>query len=220
MFRSTALVHLLLTVLICLPSLMLVFSGHAASDEVLDGGDEGIYQSPSYGYLLRWDPENWQATEESTDDGVDLLTLESDVTIVTFAAHDAFEGDPKRCLSDASERLREQDFRSLEQAVYEEDGTSAEEYEEGYAYAAFLMVPDTDQRGAEYVVQIECRTLIQDAAVLEITSVVSSEDYASGADDGMYLIDNAALPRLRMPYDLMNHVLLGQSARTSTLTPT
>lgn len=195
MFRSTALVHLLVTVLMCLPSLMPVFSGRAASTQVLDGGDEGIYQSPSYGYLLRWDPENWQATEESTDDGVDLLTLESDVTIVTFAAHDAFEGDPKRCLSDASERLREQDFHSLEPAVYEEDGTSAEEYGAGHAYAAFLIVPDTGQRRTEYVIQIECRTLIQDAAVLEITSVISSEDYANGADDGMYLIDNTSLPR-------------------------
>lgn len=192
MLRSTVLLRTLMMVTLAVSLTTPLLPVQAASAQVL-GPDSGLYRSPSYGYLMRWDPEQWQVVE-SSENGRDLLELESETTFVRFSAYDGFDGDPQQCLADASQRLQESDLRSFERGVYE-DGRSAEELGDGYAYGAFLIVPRTDQAGTEYVVQIECRTLIQDEAVLEITSVVSSAAYANGADDGTLLIDNVALPR-------------------------
>jgi hypothetical protein len=192
---SRSIVHLrvLVMLLLSVPSIATVLPDRVAAAQTLDK-DAGLYQGPTFGHLFRWNPEAWQVAEASSDDEADLLALESDVTHIQFAAYQAFDGDPERCLDDATARLQEQGPRSFTPAVYE-DGTSAEEQGEGFAYGAFLVVPDTGTSDIEYVAQVECRTLIRDEAVLETTSFVASADYATGANDGMLLIDNLALPR-------------------------
>lgn len=191
--RSMVLFRVVAMLLAATPVIVTMGRGDVASAQVLDA-ERGLYRSPTFGYLLRWNPEAWQVADESSEDDVDLLELESDAASVQLAAYEAFGGDPDRCLSDAAGWLGEQGLRSFKPATYE-NGASAEEHADGQAYGAFLAVPDTGTRDTEYLVQVECRTLIQDVAVLEITSVVSSEDYANGASDGMQLVDNIALPR-------------------------
>jgi hypothetical protein len=193
-FHTIRLLYVCLTVLIVVAPGMPFLSNGVAATQLLDP-DQGLYQSPAYGYLLRWNPESWQETNASSGGEIDVLELRSATTLVRFAAFERFGGDPDRCLEDAAERFRRHDVHAFAQARYD-DGTIAAERGDGHAYGGFLVVAlAADGHETEYVVQIECRTLLRDQAVLEVTSLVASMDYASGADDGMHLVDNIALPR-------------------------
>jgi hypothetical protein len=175
-------------VLLLVASLLGALPAPARADQVLDPA-LALYQSPTYGYMLRWTADAWQVTNTSSEGGLDVLEMQNETTVVQLAAYEGFGGDPDQCLTDAAGRVQAQYGQAFAPARYD-DGTTAEEHGDGYAYGAFLSGP-----GPDYVVQVECRTLLQDRAVLQLTSVMASADYATSGNDGMSLIDTVALPR-------------------------
>ena len=176
------------TVLLLMTSILSALPSAASADQVLDP-DVALYQSPTYGYVLRWGAEAWEVTTTSSEGGLDLLEMRNETTVVQLAGYDGFGGDPDQCLADAASRVQAQNTQAFAPARYD-DGSAAEEHGDGYAYGAYLSGP-----GPDSVVQVECRTLIQGQAVLQLTSVMASADYADGGNDGMSLIGTVALPR-------------------------
>jgi hypothetical protein len=185
--NTTARLYMAMLVMLALASGMPILATGTAAQA--PDPSLGIYQGPAWGHLLRWEPGTWQVAASSSEGGVDVLELRNDTTLVRLAAFEAFGGDPDQCLTDAAASIQAQSPQAFAQGRYD-DGTLAEEHGDGYAYGAFLSGPGPDQ-----VIQVECRTLMQGRAVLQLMSVIGGADYDAGAPDGMSLMNNVALPR-------------------------
>jgi hypothetical protein len=166
----------------------------------------GLYQSPTFGYLLRWDTGRWSVDEESSAGGLDHLVLAGDGGTVQFDAYEGFGGDTDACLADAADRVSGLEWVANMEAAQYEDGTPTEYHLDGRAYSAFMVAGTaSDGRATDYVVQIECRTLIHGSAVLQMIHIVPAEDYAAAASTGDF-----ELPYLAV--DLMASVALPRAA--------
>ncbi|MEJ7762248.1 MAG: hypothetical protein WKF80_05590 [Thermomicrobiales bacterium] len=154
----------------------------AAEDEDQDGGDDtGVdgdaYESPTFGYTLEWDEDLWTVDEERTlVDERDVLTLDyADGGFLFIEGYEAYDGDPADCLEGSANEILELDDVD-DVAPFEDDaGDPVEGEDDGVAFAAYTLTFG----GEEVVGYFDCRTLVEDEAVLAFSLIVletASED--------------------------------------------
>ncbi|HEV2108800.1 MAG TPA: hypothetical protein VGR16_11100 [Thermomicrobiales bacterium] len=151
-----------------------------ASDAQAPDPEEGIegntYTSPTYGYSIEWDEDVWAPDFDlGRLPGRDTLVLafEDMFGYVYFEAYDAYDGDPEDCLEgSAAEVLENNDVDNIE--PYEDEGGDIVEGEEdGVVFAAYTFQLGEDEAAAYF----ECRTLIEDEAVLAVSLIVPEEGF-------------------------------------------
>jgi hypothetical protein len=148
------------------------------------GGIEGAsYTNPEYGWSIAWDGEVWEP--EADEDRIYDLILVSRRSVVQFVSLADYDGDAAECLDDLTGEF-EEETEQLEA----EDGDVVRGVEDGRAYAGYL-VEDDD---TEVAVLIDCRTLVEDEAVLVVRHITALEDYEAEAELVTDLLAELALP--------------------------
>ena len=143
-------------------------------EDLEDAGVDGTtYTSPTFGYSLEWDEDDWSAADATSEDDVDTLVLVSNASTLTITGLEAFAGDPADCLAQIAENL--------------EAGPDVEEFEPALgADGEPLEIEDDDRAGAVYLAEVdgdslvyrlECRILVEDEAVIQIVHEVPADDF-------------------------------------------
>lgn len=72
-------------------------SGNGGGGSGTGGVDGNAYVSPTYGFALEWDEDVWEIGGESSEDGLDQLSLTSDTMIANVTGYGG-ESDPADCI--------------------------------------------------------------------------------------------------------------------------
>src|SRR4029078_5884233 len=86
-------------VLLLLSIILSPLAHASAQDDATPGVDGSTYTSPTFGYTLSWDDSLWGVTDAYSEDGYDLLTLETDTAALYIESLYFCQGDPADCLS-------------------------------------------------------------------------------------------------------------------------
>ena len=141
------------------------------------------YESPNYGYSLRYDPEVWTVANEptTTEDGTDLFSLQAGFTTVYFEGV-ATSIDAQRCvevLSDAqTSDASVLDFAPLE----DENGDPIAGGNSNDAFAAYdLTIESDDGSEVQQAYYVRCIVLVPGESVLGIRQYSATELYPLAA---------------------------------------
>lgn len=178
-------------------------NGTSSADSGIDGN---TYESPTYGFTVEWDDSVWTPDEDrelvdNGDDGLDRLLIEHEEDGSLFSdlyveAKEAYEGDPRDCVSGESDLLSSEDgvtdFNPLEgdngRAVR---GTS----DAGGRFAAFTLTIDNGEDDPfDLVEHVECQTLEDGVSVVVFTLVTSPDGYEDELALAQEVIDSLELP--------------------------
>jgi hypothetical protein len=140
------------------------------------GIDGNTYTSPAYGFTIEWDEDVWSPDiTAGRFPGRDTLVLDFvDISgYVYIEAYDAYDGDPDECLEgSAAEVLESANAENV--APYEdEDGKVVGGEEDDIVFAAYTL----ELNGDEVAAYFDCRTLIEDEAVLAVSMVTLEKDF-------------------------------------------
>ena len=147
----------------------------AAGSAQIDGQ---TYVSPTFGYRLAWD-DSWLVTDVVTEAETDTLVLSNGLAFVQFTASPGFGGSAAACVADYEAALA---FRAGAGNVEPvTDGGGAEvAADDASARAAFSYTLDFEDGGAiDIVDEVECRTLLGGAAMLQIVASTELVDYGA-----------------------------------------
>lgn len=157
-------------------------TAEAEEDEDASALEGNVYTNAEYGYSVTFDEDVWDegldAAEENDFDFA--LFGRSQESLILFLAVEDFGGDPVECLDVVSASI--EDRRGVDNVEpYEDEAGEVVEGEEGdRAFAAFSYTftdPDTDEE-FEQTEYVECRTVVEDEAVLILFHDVFDErDY-------------------------------------------
>ncbi len=163
-----------------------------ATEEASDddaGGDTGVdgssYVSPTYAYSLSWDEDVWTVEDESSEDEVDSLTLESDLLTMYLVGYNSGDGDPETCLDNYLTVLDDRGDGDAEIVVGDE-GELIFPSEDGMSLSAYLFYSVDGESFASYVT---CITLDDESVMgVEFTGApdVLAEDAASEQINGIF----------------------------------
>ncbi len=150
-------------------------------DSTPETGATGVkgstYVGPTYGFRVSWDKDLWSVEEEANEQDYDGLQIGTDRTSVFLEGYTGFRGDADACLADAAQQLKEydkiSDFRRARGTDLPETGGGGDAAAQLYRYTVEL----DDGSTADVLEYIECRTLVADEAVLEITARVGADYY-------------------------------------------
>jgi hypothetical protein len=153
-----------------------------AAGETTTGVSGSSWQGPNFGVRIHWDPAVWSVEGESIDEGYDGLQLGTPISTVFLEAYDGFAGDAEACLAAAEQEIGERE--GVSEVVPLTDRplpVAADVRGKAGLFGLTASLPDgTSYRGVEYV---ECRTVRQGEAVLEITwqavTRAFNEDFAN-----------------------------------------
>ena len=138
------------------------------------------YTSPTYGYSLSYN-NAWDVTQETSDDGRDLLVLTNGTSFISFTgAPDEFNGDPADCVSNfLQERTADPNAFNVEVAL----GPDGEPLVGGTEATGAFVVFNHDYRLSTgvvpYTLFVACVPLIPGEAVLSVVQNVPAADFES-----------------------------------------
>ena len=146
----------------------------AASSQV----EDRRYQSPTYGYAVEWDA-NWAVSEEFSEGGYDLLTLESDLSLLYFEGQIGYDGDPQDCLAASIAELEREPAVGNVSLV--DDTPRGGDDDAAAGTFVFDLVVEEDET-VEETAYLECRTLVAGESVLEISHFALTDDFPAEAE--------------------------------------
>lgn len=167
----------------------------AESDEAPDpnaGIDGNTYESPTYGFSVEWDEDVWTPNVDSRREAdrdtlvLDLFELSGYVYV---EAYEAYDGDPADCLAGASDELLDDPDVDDVEPYEDDDGDVVEGEDGGVAFAAYAF----DFDGTAAAAYVECRTLVEDEAVLAVSLVTVDDDFEDGVGELADLLDTLDL---------------------------
>jgi hypothetical protein len=148
------------------------------------GTDGASYTSPTYGYTLEWDEDEWTANTETVvapDRGTLILDAADGTGFVYVEGYEAYDGDPEDCLEGAAdELLSTEGYVDVEPLELDRDLAQAPE---GGAVAAYSLTYETSE-GQEVpgVAYVACQTLVEGEAVLAVSYVTFAAEYEDGIE--------------------------------------
>lgn len=170
-----------------------LMSGTAAS-AVRQGVEDNSYVSPTFEWSISWD-ETWTVTDESSEDGYDLLQLSDGLSEVLFSSYEAYNGDPVQCVEDKLELLEEVEGISDVEIGTDRNGDPLEGVDDTGAYAVFTFTFNPEGDDPYQMVEYnDCRTLVEGEAVLDISQITLREAYNDATPKLQDLLDNLAMP--------------------------
>jgi hypothetical protein len=160
----------------------------------LVGVEDDAYESPTWGYTVAWDEDRWAAVLATSAEDVDLLVLQSRRSSLALQAG-PFHGGPDDCVDAVAAMLSGQEDVDDWEPLEDEDGEPVAGERGGRAWAAFaLSVTDAAGEEVEGVDYIECRTLVEDEAVLMVVHGTTEDAYAEEAERVDEVLDTLELP--------------------------
>ena len=155
------------------------------------GVEANTYQSPTYGYTLSWD-EAWTVDRDESENDFDLLKIDTELSSLWFEGQRDFDGDAAVCLEDSVESFaNEATVLSIEPR---EDEVDVDEELASGIYD--ISISDEDDGELKAVVYLECRTLIEGEAALEITHLTSADAYEDEAELVADVLDTLEFPEI------------------------
>ena len=176
-----------------------------AQDEpnVEGNGPLRFYESPTFGYVVRWDENDadWKVESSAVGPSDEVLVFRREDDSVIFHGYEGYEGNPEACRRQLVDQLYETSTAGLQIGI-DTDGRRMEGGDKFRAWAAYVTARYVDEEGEhpESVWHLECRRLIPGSAVLTISYVVPLDRYDAFVDAAYDLIDLVVMPRLS--YDL------------------
>jgi hypothetical protein len=164
----------------------------AESDE-LSGVDGATYESPTWGFTLEWDEDDWEVVQATSEDGVDavLLSIPGGALIVRGLP---LEDDAEQCRRDYARALRNDDGVDDWEPLEDEEGDPIAGEEPGRAFAAFSLTFTTDDgEGQARVNYVECRSLVPHEAMMTVLLIALRADYEDVMDAALPVLDSIAL---------------------------
>lgn len=157
--------------------------------------DAESYVSPTWGYELTFDPDDWEVVEESSEGGFDRLELFNGPSFVSVWGLPGYGGDPTACRDDWVRLIRRgegiQDFAPLEDDAGEPiAGESAERAFAAYAY--------TSEDGEE-VLALDCRTLVPGVGNLLVILETLADEYEEQSEALADLLEGLDLSGVEEP---------------------
>ena len=140
------------------------------------GIDGNSYRGPTYGVTLRWDETVWTVEDESLSPGYEGLQIGTPRSTVWVESYARFDGNAAECLADAALEIRNRTGVSKLRAATGRDRPVPTEVAGPalmYVYTQALSEGGT----TEMVEYVECRTLVEGEAVLEITFLVAAPHF-------------------------------------------
>jgi predicted metalloprotease len=158
------------------------------------GVDGNSYESPNYGWTISWD-DSWTVEDESVRGDYELLQLSDNLSVVFFEAYVGYDGDPEACVEDEENDLRSVDgFSNIELAT-DGNGDPITGVDSVGAYAVYIFDLELDDGTIASVVEYnDCRTLVEDEAVLEISLLTIKEAYNDAVPRMQDLLKALAMP--------------------------
>lgn len=183
-------------ILLAVVALVAQFAPGASVAVVARQGVEGnSYVSERYGWSISWD-DAWTVDDDGSEDGIDYLTLTDPLNIVYFEAYDGHDGDAEECIEDEFASLKGADvFDDVEIGVGDDgEALTGSDRTGAYAVYTFVLVDEDEDLRFDVAQYSDCRTLVDDEAVLEITQVTIREAYNDAIPAFQQLLDNLAMP--------------------------
>ncbi len=155
------------------------------------GVDGNTYESPTYGYTLEWDEDLWTVDEERTaSEDRDVLYLDyTDGGFLIVEGYEDYDGDPEDCLEGSSAEILESGEVDDVAPLEDEVGDVIEGDDDDVFFAAYTLEigPDTA------VAYFDCRTLVEDEAVLAFSLLVPEEAVEDAVDAFLDVRDSLEL---------------------------
>ena len=175
-------------VLLLLSVLLVPLARAAAQDNATPGVEGSTYTSPTFGYSLSWDDSLWSVTDAYSEDGYDLLTLETDTAALYIESLYFYQGDPGECLS--GERVAIADENGLDDLTPLTDESDEPIESLGADVATGLYdLPAADDT-LESAVFLQCQPLVPGAAVRVITGFLDPTQLDAQQADVNAIIDS------------------------------
>jgi hypothetical protein len=168
-------------------------------EEEFPGVDGDAYESPTYGYAIEWDEDDWVVDAAGSREGVDSLTLLTEESVdrevgedehvsISLLGTDTFDGDIEECLEEVMEEW--EDAPIAADFAVDEDHDRPElpelpELEEA-ASEQFTYVLYPDEAAEEWVHFAVCLVLVEDESVLRIeyrATEPAFEEWLDAAND-------------------------------------
>lgn len=153
------------------------------------------YTSPTYGYTLTWNANDWKVKKESSQNGYDELVLESTLSTVYFEAFNGYNGSATACVKDEQNSLSTTSGVTNVQIGKDANGQPLQGSDATGAYAVFTFHLTTED-GTQYDLAeyADCRTLVAGSAVLKISLITVRGAYNDAIAQGQQLLAGLALP--------------------------
>ena len=153
-----------------------------------DADGSGFYLSPSFGYVLDFDPDLWDVVDQSSSEGEDVLQLYDGPSFLSVYGTTEYGGDPAACRDDWAEILAQSD--AIEGfAPVEDDG---EDLVGESATRAFGVYEFGSEDGEERF-DLECRVLVPGELILVVILETFAEVYAEEVDARDAVLDTLDL---------------------------
>jgi hypothetical protein len=153
-----------------------------------------VYESPTYGYTVAYDPEVWEA-EDASQGGTDQLTLTDGPSQVFIEGREDYGGDAVACVNDQVATVRDSPGVTAVDPATDADG-DRDAGGDATAFHAVYTVTATDGTfagTAGLTLYFECRTIEEGTSVAIITHIVESDDYAAEAPKVEEILDTLEL---------------------------
>jgi hypothetical protein len=161
---------------------------------VVPASAQGIVVSNEFGWSLQVDEGAWEIREQFEEQGYDFVELQSGRSLVTLESVINQHGDVQQCVIDELDMLQE-----LESSAVIDLGSDIDErpagMERGHAWAIYTVEPLADERAdQEYVIRIDCYSLIEGGANLVMTHRSPRDAWAEERAKGDVVRGGLALP--------------------------
>lgn len=198
----------------------------SGADDEESAVDGNTYTSPVYDYTFEWDEDVWQVSQdgEQREPGYEALQLESDTGLLIIQGIEGANGDPEICLESEAEANQEfEDIEDWEPAV-NADGEEVTGSDETSAYGVFTFVlTDPEDETAEpldLVAYIECRTLVEGEAVLDILAISPREAYDDHIENVLAVTETIEIPGAETDTETETELDISTDTETATETET
>ncbi|MFN8593890.1 MAG: hypothetical protein U0031_20710 [Thermomicrobiales bacterium] len=139
----------------------------AATAQEARGLHDQRYLSPTWGYLVRWYGDEWEITEETSENGSDSLWLADAVgNVVGFEGMADYGGNAALCLNDLIASVKAIEGVADIETVRDEQFNLESHSDPFWSWTLLLARIPGDAGLVDHVVYLDCRTLAADQAVL------------------------------------------------------
>jgi hypothetical protein len=151
--------------------------GHPTAAAPLADVTGNTYTSPTYGYTVTWD-DSWYLVEETSEDGIDFLTIADGVAFVQFLSVSGYFGDLEMGLAAVIVGTGQNSSVSNYRPLTDEDDQPIRGGDESRAFAVYAATTTLeDGSSVDLAIYLEFRTIVPDEVGLAIAAPMPIEAY-------------------------------------------
>lgn len=163
--------------------------------------ERGNTFSSTFGWMLPTLGTEWQVTDEMTESGYDMVQLQNGQTQIMLESVVNHHGEPVQCVLDELHNLQASEEHSDIRLWKDSVGNTEAGNQPGHAWSTYRVEPLADERAdQEYVIRIDCYSLVTSGANLVMTQMAPVDSWASERGKGDEIRDAIAFPVNTVPH--------------------